>query len=76
MSTQNDFFVQHAHAVERYEALSYGRHSPLGRTLDVPEEHVPPEGYIGRHRCDGHTPCLHVTIFPPGSKPEMKWVQY
>lgn len=33
------------------DSLSYGAHSPLGRTLDVPEERCP-GNYQGRHRSD------------------------
>lgn len=34
------------------DVRSYGAHSPLGRTLDVPEEKDPPEGYVGLHSPD------------------------
>ncbi len=39
------------------------------------EERDPGE-YVGRHRCTGLTPCLHVTTWPIASKPEMLWVYY
>jgi len=31
------------------DILSYGKHAPLGNTLDVPEERNPPDDYVGVH---------------------------
>ena len=43
------------------DVLCYGRHSPLGRTLDVPEERDPGH-YHGEHR-----PCMcgHLKYLAP-----------
>lgn len=42
------------------DILSYGRHSPLGNTLDVPEEREPDSNYVGKHRYDSLPPCTCV----------------
>jgi len=46
----------------KFDVLSYGKHSALGNTLDVPEERDPPEDYDARH-----APCLcgHLKYLAP-----------
>jgi hypothetical protein len=50
--------VNYADLMESWDdVLSYGRHSPLGRTLDVTEERDPESGYIGRHSAEAIGGC-------------------